>query len=305
MTTSTTTVLLIEDNPGDARLITEAVYEAAEITTLKVEIVHCETLAEAVKACSIVTPDVILSDLGLPDAQGLEAVQCMRRAAPQVPIVVLTVRDEEELAVQSLHQGAQDYLAKADISGVSVWRALRYAMERQRVQLELINLALIDDLTGLHNRRGFMALGEHYVNLANRSGMSFLVAFVDLDGMKQINDVFGHQEGNRALVDVAGVLKDSCRHSDILARLGGDEFAILVADVAEDCTDVVHRRLQQKLHSCNRGPGRRYALSFSVGIVAGGTEPANLEVLLQKADAAMYADKEQKKRAREVVSPGG
>ena len=305
MTTSTTTLLLIEDNPGDARLITEAVYEAAEITTLKVEIVHCETLTEAIKSCSIVTPDVVLTDLGLPDAQGLEAVQGMRRAVPQVPIVVLTVRDEEELAVRSLHQGAQDYLPKADISGPLVWRALRYAMERQRVQLELVNLALIDDLTGLHNRRGFIALAEHYVSLANRSGMPFLLAFIDLDGMKQINDGFGHQEGNRALVEVAGVLKDSCRHSDILARLGGDEFALLVADVAEDCTDVVQRRIQQKLHTCNRAPGRRYALSLSVGIVcANATEPANLERLLQQADAVMYAQKQQKKRAGEVVSPG-
>ena len=299
MSTAKTTILLIEDNPGDARLITEALSEAAEITTLKLEIAHCETLAEALKSCSIVTPDVILSDLGLPDAQGLEAVECMRRTVPQVPIVVLTVRDEEELAVQSLHRGAQDYLPKAEISGALVWRALRYAMERQRVQLELVNLALIDDLTGLHNRRGFMALAEHYVSLANRSGMPFLVAFIDLDGLKQINDTFGHQEGNRALVEAAGVLQDSCRQSDILARLGGDEFAILVADVSGDCTNVVHRRIQEKVDSCNRSPGRRYALSLSIGIVwSSATESTDLDQLLREADALMYAAKQKKKTVK-------
>ena len=299
MSTTVTKILLVEDNPGDARLIEEALWEIAK---LRFELVHCETLAQALTLCTNSPPDAALVDLGLPDSQGLDTVRRIRSAVPQTPLVVLTVRDEEDLAVQSLQEGAQDYLPKAQIDGAMVWRALRYAMERQRVQLELLNLSLIDDLTGLNNRRGFLALGEHYVKLANRSGMPFLVAFVDLDGMKQINDTFGHQEGNRALVEAAGVLKDSCRQSDILARLGGDEFAMLIADVAEDCTDVVHRRIQQKLHSCNRTPGRRYALSLSVGIVAANTtEPANLEQLLQQADARMYEQKQAKHTTREFT----
>ncbi len=303
MSNTVTIILLIEDNPGDARLVSEALSEISGIAKLKLEIVHCETLAQALQSCSVFTPDVILSDLGLPDSRGLETVRRMHQAVPSSPIVVLTVKDEQELAVQSLHEGAQDYLPKADVSGALLWRALRYAIERQRVQLELLNLALIDDLTGLHNRRGFLALGESYVKLANRSGMPFLIAFVDLDRMKQINDTFGHQEGNRALVEAAGVLKDSCRQSDILARLGGDEFAILIADVDGDCRDVVRRRIEQKLKSCNSSPGRRYPLSLSIGIVAAdATEPTNLEYLLQQADSLMYAEKQKKKAAREFVS---
>ncbi len=305
MSTTATIILLVEDNPGDARLVKEAISEVATISKFKLEFVHVETLAQALEFSAKTAPDAVLLDLGLPDSQGLETVRRMHRAVQQAPIVVLTVRNEEELAVQSLHEGAQDYLPKAEISGALVWRALRYAVERQRVQVELLNLALIDDLTGLHNRRGFLALGESYVKLANRSGMPFLIAFVDVDGLKRINDTFGHQEGNRALVEAASVLKDSCRQSDILARLGGDEFAILVADVAEDCTDVVYRRIQQKLHSCNRSPGRRYPLSFSVGIVsalsAAGAD--DLQQLLQEADALMYAEKQKKKAARELVSP--
>jgi len=120
---------------------------------------------------------------------------------------VLTVSNDEDLAIRSLHEGAQDYLPKAQINGALIWRALRYAMERQRVQLELLNLSLIDELTGLNNRRGFLALGEHHVKLASRSGMPFMVAFVDLDNLKKINDTFGHQEGNRALVEAANVLR--------------------------------------------------------------------------------------------------
>jgi two-component system cell cycle response regulator len=303
MSTAVTKILLVEDSPGDARLIKEAL---SEIAKLRFELVHCETLAQALEFCSKNIPDAILLDLGLPDSQGLDTVRRMHGAAQQAPIAVLTIRDEEELAIQSLHEGAQDYLPKSQINGALVWRALRYAMERQRVQLELLNLSLIDDLTGLHNRRGFLALGEHYVKLANRSGMPFMVAFVDLDGLKKINDTFGHQEGNRSLVETAGVLRDSCRQSDILSRMGGDEFAILIADVDKNCADVVLRRIQQKLDSCNANPGRRYRLSLSVGIVAANlNDPADLEQLLHQADVLMYAQKQKKKATQELVSPNG
>ena len=236
------------------------------------------------------------------DSQGLDTVRRMHSAAQQVPIAVLTVRDEEELAIQSLHEGAQDYLPKWQINGALLWRTLRYAMERQRIQIELLNLSLIDELTGLNNLRGFLALGEHYVKLANRSGMPFMVAFIDVDDMKRINDTFGHQEGNRALVEAADVLKDSCRQSDILSRLGGDEFAILIADVDTECSDVVLRRIQHKLDACNATLGRRYPLSLSVGIVAANlTEHADLEQLLHEADKLMYSQKQKKKAAQELV----
>jgi len=303
MSTAVTKILLVEDNPGDVRLIEEALSETAK---LRFELVRCETLAQALKFCSNSSPDAVLLDLGLPDAQGLETVRQMHRAAQQTPLVVLTVSNDENLAIRSLHEGAQDYLPKAQITGALVWRAIRYAMERQRVQLELLNLSLIDELTGLNNRRGFLALSEHHVKLANRSGMPFLVAFVDLDGLKKINDAFGHQEGNRALVEAANVLRDSCRRSDILSRIGGDEFAILIADVDKNCADVVLRRIQRKLDSCNANPGRRYALSLSVGIVvANVAEHADLEQLLHQADALMYAQKQKKKSTQELVRPNG
>jgi two-component system cell cycle response regulator len=293
MSTLITKVLLVEDNPGDARLVKEALSELAKPP---VELVHCETLAKAVEFCSETLPDAILLDLGLPDSQGLDTVRRVHAAANNAPIAVLTVRDEEELAVQSLQEGAQDYLPKSQITGALLWRALRYAMERQRIQLELLNLSLIDELTGLNNRRGFLALGEHYVKLANRSESLFMVAFADLDGMKKINDAFGHQEGNRALVETANILRDSCRRSDILGRIGGDEFAILIVDADTMCGNVVHHRIQQKLASRNASPNRRYPLSLSIGLIAAGvTQHADLERLLNEADAAMYNEKQSKK----------
>ena len=265
-----TTVLLVEDNPADARLLREAL---AEIADSRFEITHCETLSQAHEFLAKNTSDVILSDLGLPDSQGLETIRHIHKAAPGVPIVVLTALNDESFGDQVLQEGAQDYLVKGQIDSRLLWRALRYAMERHRVQLGALTLALIDDLTGFNNRRGFLALAEHHANLAYRTGKTFLLAFVDLDGLKRINDTFGHQEGNRALVDTSIVLRDSFRQSDILARLGGDEFAILVAEAAENDIEAVRHRIDRKLCSFNADPGRRYDLSFSVGIVPNDCNP--------------------------------
>jgi diguanylate cyclase (GGDEF)-like protein len=293
-----TTILLVEDNPGDARLLREAL---AEIAESEFELTCCQTTTQALEFLASGKPDVILSDLGLPDAQGLEAVKSIRSAAPDVPLVVLTALNDESLAVEAVQTGAQDYLVKSQINSSSLWRALRYAMERQRVQLEVLNQALVDDLTGLKNRRGFLSLGQHQLKLACRTGQRVLLAFFDLDGLKRINDTLGHQEGNRALIDAAGVLKDSFRQSDILARLGGDEFAALIVDSLSDKAETVTRRIQEKLNALNASSGRSYDVSFSVGIVAADpTHPTNLETLLSQADALMYQEKKNKPVSRKT-----
>ena len=301
MPMSTIKMLLIEDNPGDARLIRVAL---AEIAELQFEFTQRESLVQACELLAKDKPDIILLDLGLPDSQGLETVRRVRAVASEVPLVVLTVLDDSDLAVGSLREGAQDYLVKRQIGGASLWHAIQYAMERQRVQLELLNLALIDDLTGLNNRRGFFVLAEHRMKLAYRTGKQFLVAFVDLDGMKEINDMFGHQEGNRALVDTSNILRDSFRQSDILARMGGDEFAVLIADADEDNIQTVINRVEEKLRYRNERPNRLYPLSFSIGIVPGdAAQRSHLEKLLDQADAAMYEQKQSKKVSRATVIP--
>lgn len=300
MPTPVTKVLLVEDNPADVRLLREAL---SEITDSRFEITHCETLAQACESLAKNTPDIILSDLGLPDSQGLETVRHIHSEAPGVPVVVLTSLNDESFGSQALQEGAQDYLVKGQIGARLLWRALRYSMERQRMQLELLSLSLIDDLTGLNNRRGFLSLAEHHLKVARRTGTPFLLAFVDLDAMKQINDKFGHQEGNRALVDAAKVLMDSCRQSDILARLGGDEFAILIADADGSSIETVVHRVQQKLASCNANPNRRYDLSLSIGIVPDdATQHSGIEQMLSQADALMYQQKRGKKHSRESVT---
>ena len=214
-------VLLVEDNPGDACLFREALKEAYGS---KFNLVHCTTLAQALRFLGNTQPDVIVVDLGLPDALGIEVVKRTHGMAPTVPLVVLTSRADDALGLQALNAGAQDYLVKGELDPRLLSRALRYAMERQRMRLALQSESLLDELTRLYNRRGFLVLAGNHFKLAERTRQPFALVFIDLDGMKQINDTLGHIEGDRALVEAAELLSSCVRQSDIVARFGGDEL---------------------------------------------------------------------------------
>ncbi|HEX2208572.1 MAG TPA: hybrid sensor histidine kinase/response regulator [Longimicrobium sp.] len=130
-------ILLVEDNPGDARLLRVSLEEAE---SLRFGLVHAPRLSEALERVREGTFDVVLLDLSLPDARGMETVRRMLQAAPAVPIIVLTGLTDETVAVQAVQAGAQDYLVKGTVDGGTLARAIRYAMERKRLETERVNL---------------------------------------------------------------------------------------------------------------------------------------------------------------------
>jgi two-component system, cell cycle response regulator len=160
----------------------------------------------------------------------------------------------------------------------------------------LQNLSLTDDLTGLYNRRGFLALVEQELKHATRMNERFVLVFADLDGLKQINDSFGHHEGSHAIIKAAEVLKQTFRTSDIIARLGGDEFTVLAMAASNDNAETIKARLQENVRHFNARHELPYELSISVGIVL--LDPENklsIDELIRKADAAMYEHKQEMK----------
>jgi diguanylate cyclase (GGDEF)-like protein/PAS domain S-box-containing protein len=167
--------------------------------------------------------------------------------------------------------------------------------ERHKAQEELRSLSLIDELTGLLNRRGFLTVAQQTLNLAQRLEGPLLLVFADLDGMKAINDTLGHREGDRALIDAAEILRKTYRDSDIIARLGGDEFTVLAMGTSIKDAAVLARRLQSKIDAQNTRGHRSYHLSISVGVVPyDAKEPQPIADLLARADAAMYDNKRRK-----------
>ena len=173
-------------------------------------------------------------------------------------------------------------------------RAVRCAAKQYMLQAELGNLALTDELTGLYNRRGFMALAERQLKVGCRSGRGMLLFLMDVDRLKQINDSFGHFEGDRALKRTAEALEETFRDSDVVARLGGDEFAVLAIEASGHSEATIKTRLFECLKSMS-GEQPSYEISLSLGVAR--FDPRNrssIEELMAKADRAMYVQKRQR-----------
>jgi two-component system, cell cycle response regulator len=287
-------ILLVEGNPIDARRLARMLRASG---AAKFRLRRAHKLCQAKRHLQNGGADVALLALSLPDAQGLEVVVEAQRTAPGVPLVALSAMADDGLAAQALQLGAQDFLVKSEINPRQLARALSFAIARQQAQLQLRSLSLLDELTGLHNRRGFISLAEQRLKLTSRQGVRSSLIFIDVDNLKYINDNFGHREGDYALQQIAGLLRECFREADIIGRLGGDEFCILLSQSGETGDLLVRKRLFQLIGRSNENSGRFYALSVSLGIVevAG---PHDLEQQISRADALMY----EHKRAKQVRS---
>lgn len=180
--------------------------------------------------------------------------------------------------------------------GLSTQRLRNQTLRREKAEEQILLLSITDQLTGLHNRRGFLALAEQQLKLSDRTKKGFLLFFADLDGMKGINDTLGHKEGDHALIEVAAVLNETFRASDIIARMGGDEFAVLAIDMAEENADIQMARLQEQIERRNSQADRRYTLSISVGCSCYDPgNPHSIDELMVQADERMYEQKRSKK----------
>lgn len=265
-------------------------------------IAHVSDLNLAAERIATDPADVLLLDLGIQQQEGSAYVQAARAVAPDTPMVVLAESEDELLAVETLQQGAQDFLSKLSLNRPVLVRALRYSIERHRLQRNLQNLTLIDDLTGLYNRRGFLALAEQHLRMIQRKGAALLI-YIDLDDLKVINDSHGHLEGNRALIVTGNILRACFRQSDIMARLGGDEFCVLMTDAGQDSAQQVRKRMQLRTDFVNGLASWNFRLSLSVGIAdVPVVHQPPLEQLLRIADTHMYEEK-RKKQSRGSEAP--
>jgi diguanylate cyclase (GGDEF) domain len=159
-------------------------------------------------------------------------------------------------------------------------------------------LSLKDELTGLLNRRGFVTLAEQQIKLAKRLNKKVVLHSSDMDNLKWINDTLGHNQGDSALIEMAGIIRETFRQSDIIARIGGDEFVMLQLDEIDSDPYIVATRLQNNLDLFNSKGKRNYKILLSIGTVIYGPEiqPSIVE-LLEEADKAMYAQKRSKHKS--------
>ncbi|MDD5169231.1 MAG: diguanylate cyclase [Syntrophales bacterium] len=185
-----------------------------------------------------------------------------------------------------------------DVNGqtIGALETIEDISERKQAEEEILTLSITDQLTGLRNRRGFITFADQQLKLSDRTKRGMLLFFADLDGMKLINDTLGHEEGDRALIEVATILSETFRSVDIIARMGGDEFAILAIDSTEANSEIFLKRLQERIDTHNQLENRRQKISISIGFSCYDPEnPCLLDELMAHADKMMYEQKRIKK----------
>lgn len=237
-------LLLVEDDARTAAAVRDLL-ESSPAARFAIE--HVTTSAAALDAIDHDNIDIVLLDLGLPDAHDLEALARLQQRIHEIPVIVLTGRDET-LATSVLHTGAEDFLQKANISHDSLVRSIRYAIERHRSVRELARmkqaledtnrhlerLTLIDPLTELLNRRGLQQALSREIEHLHRGISGTAVLVIDLDDFKSINAQVGYAAGDVVLKEIGRRIRASVRAVDYVGRLGGDEFMVILPETSHD-----------------------------------------------------------------------
>ena len=289
MSDSLNTILLIEDNPGDARLIELMLAEDAESPF---RLTCVDRLSRGLEFLSSEKPGLVLLDLSLPDSHGLDTFDKVYAHSPTVPIIVLTGNDDHVIALSAVKTGAQDYLVKGKLDRELLVRAMQYSIERKRYQEQLEHQANYDALTGLPNRNLLLDRLKQVVH-SQRQVRSIAVVFIDLDHFKFINDSLGHNAGDTLLQKMAERLRSAVRDGDTVARMGGDEFILVLDDQHNE--DVVFRAMQRIVAKVTEPitiDGRELFVTCSAGISLHPQDGTDVDTLLKNADAAMYRAKD-------------
>ena len=279
----------MEDNARHAQLLLDTLGHArvAFAGAPPYDLTHVADLEAAFARLEEGGTDLVLLDLSLPEAMGLDALLKVRERFFELPVIALVAQGDGALAAQALQSGAQDYLMKGRIEGGILARSIRHAMEVSRLRAALRSLSFIDGLTGLYNRRGFVTLADPYVKRAQRVKGNLLVVSAEVAGFDRITSVVGFEEGDHLLRAVSDILRRSFRDSDLLGRLEGGEFMALALDAPVEKFPIIAERMAHHVQEFNDRTIRRYRLILPLGFVPFNADlsPSIEDLMVQASDA--------------------
>lgn len=288
-------LLLVEDNPDDAELVLRALRKGG----YQVDYTRVDNAPDLTRQLREADWELVLSDYAMPHFNGLAALKLVKEHNPDIPFIVISGTIGEEVAVEAMRKGAQDYLMKDNLTRLlpAIQRELADADERRArraAEQTLRHQAYHDLLTGLPNRWLLRDRIEQAFAYAHRESHSLAVMFLDLDRFKNLNDTMGHIAGDHLLRAVAGRLKAAVTPWDTIARLGGDDFVLLLPDVgkpehASDKADALLKLFQTPFVLS----GQNVYVDASIGIAMYPENGRDADNLLKNAEAAMYYAKEQ------------
>lgn len=287
--TATPSILLVEDDEDDYVLARGLL---SEIFGPSLKLDWVETWDAGLEALRKGTHDLCLADFRLGDRNGLELVREAATLGCTVPIILLTGQDNREIDLAAVKAGATDYLVKGEITAPLLDRAIRYAIERKKVEMQLVRFAQYDSLTGLANRSLFHTRLGDAIAHAKRTKQLVAVLLLDLDHFKNVNDSLGHPVGDMLLTQVSERLTACARESDTVARLGGDEFAVIATNMTHgDGAAALARKLIDALAAPFTLNGQEVFTATSMGITLFPLDAKEPDQLLKNADMALYQAK--------------
>ncbi len=297
-TTTPMQLLLVEPDPRAALWISEMLRASWHDSMV---IAHAERVADAMAALAKGATDCVLLDVSSLGEDWAAAAEQLRGVAAEVPLLVLADQSDDEAAIEALRAGAQDFLARGQLSPLQLRRAIRYALERKQAEVALVHRALHDALTGLPNRALFLDRLHMALDRARRSAALVAVLFLDVDNFKDINDTAGHASGDLLLVELADRLRTMLRPMDTVARFGGDEFTFLFEDLTDEREVVlIAERIARACKIPIRIEHGEATVSVSMGISMVADPRTPVETVVREADAAMYRAKERGRGGYEV-----
>jgi len=241
--------------------------------------------------------DLILLDMYMPGISGLSMLQKLKAhpVLSNISVIMLSASDDEDQIVAALEFGADDYVTKPYIPKVLLAR-LRTSLRLLEKTLELESLAKTDFLTGLNNRGCFDDLAHKAVSLAKRNNLPMVIAMLDIDLFKAVNDNYGHDVGDKVLVKFAEVMSECFRDYDILGRVGGEEFSVCMPNTSAENATIACDRFRSTLENTDitltDAKVEYITTTVSIGLSLGQGAEISLDDLLKKADISLYQAKE-------------
>ncbi|QMV16723.1 putative bifunctional diguanylate cyclase/phosphodiesterase [Vibrio spartinae] len=291
-------ILIIDDDAVD-RMSAIRTLRKSELALDRID--QSDTAAEGIRLASEHNYDVILLDYQIPPSNGIEILREIRGGNDySTAIVMLSHSNDERLALACVEAGAQDFIMKSEVTSSRLKRAILISQERHSLEQEVRSshdqlryIAERDSLTGLRNRYFFDETLRDAVTRNSRTGEQLVLLLLDLDNFKKVNDVLGHQAGDRLLQEIARRLEQPIRESDKLCRLGGDEFAILVYDLPQlEHVRLLVTRIFKSLEKPLIIHGQTVEVTVSIGVATYPLCATDATGLMKCADVAMYRAKE-------------
>jgi len=280
-------ILIVDDTPANLDILCELLSEYDVVVSISGE--------DALEVVQEEHIDLILLDIMMPDMNGFEVCKKLKsnQKTKDIPIIFITAKTDEDSIEMGYDIGGNDYITKP-FKPKELLAKVKRELKFQDLQNELKILASTDYMTKLYNRRYFTSMSIHTLELSKRNLQDLSIIILDIDKFKNVNDTYGHNVGDEAIISLANKLKSIQRKSDIICRFGGEEFVILLPNTSKDDAILIAENIRKEVETLTISLDNSQELKFTISLGVSDIDiqnENNIEDGLKRADDALYEAK--------------